>query len=308
MNAPTHNRTPWLLALIVASIAVAGYVVWTLSEERGARAQESVEVVDLAARPTRPTPRGLEPSGEEGGDGVERLRIRVIRRLPHDPGAFTQGLQVHADGRLFESTGLNGHSTVRQVALDSGEVQRSFSVDRNYFAEGLTIVGDRLIQLTWQSGRAFEYDLETFALRREFEYDGEGWGLCLQDAEQAAGPGPRLVMSDGSSTLTFRDPDSFEQTGAVQVRRGRRGVSRLNELECVGDAVYANVWQTDEIVRIDPSTGRVTATIDASGLLTAQDRSEHDVDVLNGIAYLPDSEHFLITGKRWPAMFEVVFE
>ena len=284
---------------------VLGVLVWRIRRDEGeAVAQGHVVQVTPHEGQRRPPRQHEDPVEAEPTDSTipapEALRVRVLRRLPHDPGAFTQGLEVHSDGRLFESTGMNGHSSVREVTLESGEVVRRRDVDARYFAEGLTIVEDRLLQLTWQEGVAFEYDLATFEPRRELHYEGEGWGLCLDTR------GNRLIMSDGSSTLTFRDPATFEERGTVRVTRQGRGQRMLNELECVDGVVYANVWQTEELVRIDPETGHVTAVIDAHGLLTQQDSL--GADVLNGIAYLPASQHFLITGKWWPAMFEVVFE
>ena len=281
----------WLAAGAILLVVLA--VVWRVRQEEGAAAAQGsvVRVEARAEQPVRPRERGSAP---------EALRVNVVRRLPHDPGAFTQGLLVHPDGRVFESTGLNGRSSLREVALETGVVARQRDVDARYFAEGLAAVGDRLLQLTWQDGVAFEYDLESFTPRRELHYEGEGWGLCYDE------PNARLVMSDGSATLTFRDPQSFESVGTARVTRQGRAQRMLNELECVDGAVYANVWQTDELVRIDPQTGHVTAVINARGLLTAEEL--RFADVLNGIAYLPASGHFLITGKEWPAMFEVTFE
>lgn len=227
----------------------------------------------------------------------EALEVRVHARRAHQPDAFTQGLLWH-DGRLYESTGLEGRSSVRRVNPLTGEVERQLDLDEQIFAEGLARVDDRLVQITWQDGLAFVYDLETFEKRAEFEYEGEGWGLCYD--------GTRLIMSDGSDELFFRDPDTFEEIGHVAVTKAGRPLRRLNELECVDGVVYANIWQRNEIVRIDPTTGRVTATIRVEDLLEPHER--RGIDVLNGIAYMPDSGHFMITGKLWPAAFEVSFE
>jgi len=228
---------------------------------------------------------------------AERLKVKVLASVPHDASAYTQGL-VWSDGMLYESAGQYGQSSLRQVDPKTGKVLRSVPVPQRYFAEGLALVGDRLLQLTWQEGTAFVYDLATFEKRSELPYSGEGWGLCFD--------GRRLIMSDGSDRLTFRDPVSFAATGGVNVALDGRPVQRLNELECVDGAVYANVWQTDEILRIDPETGRVTAVIDASGLLTWKEAIR--AEVLNGIAWKPETKTFLITGKDWPKMFEVTFE
>jgi len=167
-----------------------------------------------------------------------------------------------------------------------------------YFGEGLTVVGDSLIQLTWLAGKAFVYDIDTFEVTTVFDYEGQGWGLCFD--------GVALVMSDGSSSLTMRDPETFMIVGTVIVQLNGSDVALLNELECVAGKIYANIWQTDTIVEIDPATGDVMAVIDAAGLLDGTDTA--GVDVLNGIAYDETSETFLLTGKLWPAMFEVVFE
>lgn len=236
------------------------------------------------------------PSAPAAGTEARRLHVAVLATLPHDREAFTQGL-VWENGSLYESTGLNGRSSLRLVDPASGVVQSVVALDSHFFGEGLALVRDRLIQLTWQEGVAFIYDRSSFERIGEFEYSGEGWGLCYDGAE--------LVMSDGSSTLTFRDAETFGVRRTVAVTLNGMPVERLNELECVGDQVYANVWQTDLIVEIDSRSGRVTAAIDASGLLSPSERSA--TDVLNGIAYVPEREVFLITGKLWPHMFEVRF-
>jgi glutaminyl-peptide cyclotransferase len=230
---------------------------------------------------------------------AQRLGVEVLSVRPHDRAAFTQGLLLH-NGLLYESTGLVGESSVREVDPISGAVLRRVAIDPPIFAEGLARVDDRLIQLTWLNGVAFVYDLVTLNRMQEHRYTGEGWGLCYD--------GTRLVMSDGSSQLFFRDPTTFDLIGQVAVTRDGQPVARLNELECVGDDVYANVWQTDEIVRVERESGRVLASIDASGLMSSEDaRARSPDDVLNGIAYDPDAGTFLITGKRWPTMYEVRF-
>lgn len=223
------------------------------------------------------------------------VRPEVVRTLPHDPAAFTQGLLFH-EGRFLESTGLRGRSSLRLVVPETGAVERRVDVASDKFGEGLALVGSELIQLTWQEHVALRYDLD-FAPRGTFEYEGEGWGLCYD--------GARLVMSDGSSKLTFRDPRTFAVTGEITVTSDGAPVRNLNELECVGSLVYANVWQTDTIVRIDTASGRVLTRIDASGLLSASEAAR--ADVLNGIAFDEKSGHFFLTGKLWPKLFEVRF-
>jgi glutaminyl-peptide cyclotransferase len=227
----------------------------------------------------------------------------ILNAYPHDPAAFTQGLLWH-EGRLFESTGQYGESTLREVVPETGEVVRSLPLDARYFAEGLARVGDDLIQLTWREGTAFRYALATFELKRTYTYDTEGWGLCYD--------GAHLYMSDGSARLYRRDPETFAVTRTVVVREEVGGqetpVTRLNELECVGPHVYANVWLTDDLVRIDKESGRVVARIDASGLLSAGERAALGPDaVLNGVAYNPERDTFYLTGKLWPHLFEVRF-
>lgn len=226
----------------------------------------------------------------------ESLRVKVIRSFFHDPGAFTQGLVFHA-GRLYESTGLAGQSSLRRVDPATGAVLAQVPLDRSLFGEGLAVAEGRLVQLTWREGRALLWSLDRLAPEGEFRYAGEGWGLCFD--------GRHLVMSDGSDRLVRRDARTFEPVGGISVRSPSGPVDRLNELECVGDTIYANVWQTSRIARIDARTGDVTAWIEASGLLTREEASR--VDALNGIAHLPSSGRFVLTGKLWPRAFEVEF-
>ncbi|MFD4180487.1 glutaminyl-peptide cyclotransferase [Rhodococcus sp. NPDC058514] len=230
-------------------------------------------------------------------DRVEHLRVEVVGERPHDRGAFTQGLEV-SDGELLEGTGLAGRSDLRAASLATGVERLRVPLPDDLFGEGITVAGDTVWQITWRDGVAIARDRDTLAERSRAGYEGEGWGLCAQS--------DRLVMSDGSNTLTFRDPGTFEPRGTVAVTLDGQPLDRLNELECVGDTeVYANVWQTQQIVRIDPDSGRVTAVIDASGLLT--DEESRSVDVLNGIAEVPGTDRFLITGKYYPRLFEVRF-
>jgi glutaminyl-peptide cyclotransferase len=225
---------------------------------------------------------------------LPRLRLEVVRVYPHDPQAFTQGL-LFLDGKLYESTGLNGRSSVRRVDLVSGQVERESQLPGEFFGEGLARVGQRLFQLTWKNGKVLVWDLTTLAKRAEFSYDGEGWGLCYD--------GRRLLMSDGSDKLTWRNPSTFAKEGELRVLLAGRPLGNLNELECAHGVIYANVWQDEHIARIDPGTGEVTGWIEASGLL---DRSEAaHADVLNGIAEMASTGHLLITGKLWPHLYEV---
>lgn len=232
---------------------------------------------------------------------VERLAPAVLNVYPHDASAFTQGLLWH-EGYLYESTGLRGYSTLRRVDIESGEPVESLSIDKSYFAEGLELVDGKLIQLTWQSGVAFVYDVATLEQIDAIEYAGEGWGLCYD--------GRYLFMSDSSAYLSVRDAETFDLIvrAAVTYERQLLPAFLLNELECVGDAIYANAWNTYNILRIDKWTGAVTAIVDASALLTEAEKAGlAGGSVLNGIAYNPESETFFITGKNWPKIFEVVF-
>jgi glutaminyl-peptide cyclotransferase len=228
---------------------------------------------------------------------VERYGYQIIRSYPHDPAAFTQGLTM-ADGQLYEGTGLHGQSSLRRVDLQTGAALQRIELDRRYFGEGIAVVGDRIVQLTYQTEKGFVYDRKTFAKQREFDYRGEGWGLTYD--------GQRLIMSDGSDTLRFWHPETLEEQGRIRIRDGDQAVSLINELEYVDGVLYANIWQEDRIARIDATSGVVTGWIDMSNLLTATERSR-GVDVLNGIAHDPKTGNFLITGKLWPWVFEVRF-
>jgi glutamine cyclotransferase len=229
---------------------------------------------------------------------VEQLRVKVLQSLPHDPRAFTQGLEM-AGGRLYESTGGFGESAVTAGPAGEAPTARAQLPDL-LFGEGITVLGPTLWQLTWRDGIAVERDNRTLAERRRVTYTGEGWGLCHRRRDN------RLVMSDGSARLTFRDPVTFASTGTLTVTEHGQAVPRLNELECVGpDTVYANVYWTDRIVRIDTGTGTVTGSIDAAGLLTPRER--RNASALNGIAAIPGTDEFLLTGKLWPKMFRVRF-
>lgn len=236
-------------------------------------------------------------AGACGAQEVERWVPEVVQALPHDRDAFTQGL-LYADGRFFESTGRYGLSDLREVDPATGRVIRSRPLDARFFAEGLALVDDRLIQLTYREGTAFVYDRETFEEIGRFSYAGEGWGLCYD--------GRSLWMSDGSSSLQRRDPTTFALLGRLDVRRDGRPLARLNELACVGEHVVANVWQTNELVRIATADGRVDAVIDATGLVPDDARVRADRDaVLNGVAHDPATGRWWLTGKLWPVLYEV---
>jgi len=218
----------------------------------------------------------------------------VVRTYPHDRDAFTQGLQF-VDGALYEGTGLNGRSSIRKVNLETGAVLQKRDVSDAYFGEGITVWRNELVQLTWQSGVAFVYDRHTFSPLRTFRYRGEGWGLTHD--------GTSLIMSDGSEMLRVLDPATFDVRRRVRVTASGSPVRELNELEYVKGEIFANIWQTDRLARIDPRTGNVTGWIDLGGLLTPRERAS--TDVLNGIAYDAARDRLFVTGKLWPKVFEV---
>jgi glutaminyl-peptide cyclotransferase len=219
---------------------------------------------------------------------------QVVRVYPHDPNAFTQGLQF-VDGVLYEGTGLNGRSSIRKVKLETGEVLQKRDVPAQHFGEGITVWKTDLIELTWQSQVALVYDRDTFQQYRTFNYSGEGWGLTHD--------GVNLIMSDGTDYLRFLDPATFEVRRRVRVMVGDAPLRNLNELEYVKGEVLANIWTTDYIARIAPATGRVLGYIDLRGLLTASERPSDGV--LNGIAYDAQRDRLFVTGKLWPKLFEI---
>ena len=239
---------------------------------------------------------GAEPVTPEPQAPVEIpiYSYRVLNSFPHNPEAFTQGL-VYEDGFLYESTGQYGQSSLRKVKLETGEILQIHRLDDLLFAEGLALFTNRLIQLTWQSNTGFVYLLDSFELLSQFSYPTEGWGLTCD--------GERLIMSDGTATLYFRDPFSFEETGRVTVTAEDRPIRNLNELEWVEGEVFANIWQTNTIARIDPATGQVTGWIDLTGLLSDEDRP--GANVLNGIAYDAKQQCLYVTGKWWPKLYQI---
>ncbi len=219
----------------------------------------------------------------------------VLQSWPHDTDAYTQGL-LWDHGQLFESTGLVGKSSLREVDYKTGRVLRKHDVPEPYFGEGIVIMGKDLYEITWTSGVAFVYDAATFTKKGEFKYDGEGWGLTTD--------GTSIIMSDGTAAIRYRDPKTFAVTRTITVNDHGTPVPQLNELEWVKGEIWANVYQSDQIARIDPATGDVTGWIDLSGLLPKLDRTGNE-DVLNGIAYDPAADRYFVTGKRWPKLYEI---
>ncbi len=243
----------------------------------------SSSVQDEQAMPTATSPKSIPV-----------YRYRVVNTYPHDPQAFTQGLEYY-NGYLYESTGLEGQSTLRKVELRTGRVLQRHRLLPEIFAEGITIFGNRIYQLTWRNGICFVYDRDTFRVESEFRYSGEGWGLTND--------GTYLIMSDGSDTLVFRDPATFGVVRRLKVHANGVPVRDLNELEYIEGEIWANVWQTDLIARISPQTGEVVAWVDLSGLLPEADR--RNADVLNGIAYDKQNKRIFVTGKLWNKLFEI---
>jgi len=221
---------------------------------------------------------------------------RVVHVYPHDTSAYTEGL-FYKDGYLYESTGEAGESTVRKVELETGKVLQRHDVPDAYFGEGIVDWNHELIQLTWKSELGFVYDLASFKQQRTFRYPGEGWALT-RDSKH-------LYMSDGSPVLRVLDPNTLTATGSIMVTDNGEPVTNLNELEWVKGEIYANVWMTNRIARIDPATGHVTGWIDLSGLLDVSRLPDPGNDVLNGIAYDEQHDRLFVTGKRWPKLFEI---
>jgi glutamine cyclotransferase len=220
--------------------------------------------------------------------------FQVVNTYPHDREAFTQGLE-YRNGFLYEGTGLHGRSTLRKVKLETGIVLQKLSLPPQFFGEGISVVGDRIVQLTWQSETGFVWGLQDFKLQRQFTYRGEGWGLTTD--------GRHLYFSDGTDEIRVLDSQTLAETRRIRVRENGRPLKDLNELEWVEGEILANVWQTDRIVKINPLTGRVTGSIDLTGILPAPERA--GTDVLNGIAYDAAGKRLFVTGKLWPKLFHI---
>lgn len=318
MKQPTNFYTRQVSRFIIAWIIIVWFVVWLMG--CGSNETTATEVSTLTAAPTTTeiTPVSLTATPEPTSHVTlipivtnqttdpqdvppTRYTYEIVATFPHDAGAFTQGL-LFDEEILYEGTGLYGESSLRRVDLASGVVLQQILLSPEYFGEGIAIVGDRIFQLTWREQIGFIYDKETFERIGEFNYTTEGWGLTYD--------GTHLIMSDGTDRLFFLDPATVTVVNQRQVSMVdptdeiRKPVVRLNELEYINGEIFANIWQTDLIVRISPETGNVTGLIDLTGLLSAEDRTLA-TDVLNGIAYLPTTDQLFVTGKKWPKLFEI---
>lgn len=252
-------------------------------------------VISALPTPTAVTASPL-PQQPTAVGAIPHYTYEVVNVFPHDPEAFTQGL-LFDEGQLYESTGLKGYSSIRRVDLQTGQVLANRPLTATYFGEGIAIVDEQLYQLTWQERTGFIYNKTTFEEQQQFSYPTEGWGITFD--------GERLIMSDGTPRLYFWDPDTLTELGTIDVHdETGQPIPMLNELEYVKGEIFANIWQTDRIARIEPATGAVIGWIDLSGLLPSTERTP-TTDVLNGIAYLSEGDRLFVTGKRWPKLFEI---
>ena len=268
-------------ATVTGVIAIAALTLTTVAA--ACSSDKASDATPYTAKPAATDPR------------TPTYTYEVVATYPHDVGAYTEGLLWH-DGRLFESTGQKGHSNIREVDLKTGTVIRQHDIDAKYFGEGIIIFGDKMYELTWQDNVGFTYDWKTFTPKGQFTYEGEGWAFTTD--------GKSLIMSNGSSVIAFRDPATMKVTSALTVTDHDVPVSSLNELEWVKGEIWANVWQTDQIARIDPATGHVLGWIDLAGILPASDRKGNE-EVLNGIAYDAKGDRIFVTGKYWGKLFEI---
>ena len=264
--------------LLIAIAAIAAIIAIFVVTRLRSKEQEPVRATDN--KPAR----------------AQRVSYEVVASHPHDPGAFLQGLVFH-DGVFYESTGQYGASSLRRVEFPSGKVIKQVKLTPDLFGEGLALVGDRLVQLTWTTKRGFVYDRETFKVLREFTYQNEGWGLTFD--------GKDLIMSDGSDQLTYLDAETYQPKRVLNVTRDGRPVTQLNELEFIEGEIWANVWHQDVILRIDPATGQVTKVIDLKGIIRREMLGGNPEAVLNGIAYDAQGKRIFVSGKMWPLIFEI---
>lgn len=270
--------------------------VWVLMMSLVA-CQTAVSITPPPATETAVPPPTATPASTTTPEGfIQMYTYKVINTYPHDPAAFVQGLDFDENGVLYEGTGLYGRSSLRQVDLETGQVQQQIDLAPELFGEGITIWQDKIIQLTWQNNIGFVYDKESFEQLQQFNYTTEGWGITHD--------GEKLIVSDGTANLYFWDPQTLQEIGRISVHDNNGLVVRLNELEYVAGEIYANIWQTDRIARVNPETGQVIGWIDLTGLLETTNLTQ-PVDVLNGIVYNEENGRLFITGKLWPTLFEI---
>ena len=275
--------------VLPTSACLLGLLLFSACDKTGSAKDSSTAPTALS------TQLPIPPPSSSNAPQPLSYSYEIINTLPHDPTAFTQGL-LFLDGNLFESTGLNGQSSLRKVDLKTGRVLKKIDVPPAYFAEGLATLNGKLFQLTWQNHKGFVYDLATFHQEREFSYEGEGWGLTTD--------GQSLIVSDGTQNIRFLDPTNFTVKKTISVYHNGQPVTRLNELEFVKGEIFANIWQSFYVARIDPETGKLRGVINFNGLLSPSDYSGN-LDVMNGIAYDPLTDRLFVTGKNWPKLFEV---
>lgn len=280
----TSKAARWPLVLVIAAVAGGLFGLTRLPRNNPPATPTATQTQPQA-----------EPQTQAGPVTATRLNWRVMGSYAHDPRAFTQGL-VWYDGGFYEGTGLEGKSSLRRVEFPSGRVVKNQPLSRNVFGEGVALAGDKLYQLTWQSHIGYVYDRDTFKLIREFNYPNEGWGLTYN--------GQYLIQSDGTDVLTYLDLQSMQAIGHCKVTMNGAPLQNLNELEWIDGEIWANVWQKDIIVRIDPASGQVKSYLDLTGLLPPSARTGNE-DVLNGIAYDEKGKRLFITGKQWPRLFEI---
>ncbi|MBI1742813.1 glutaminyl-peptide cyclotransferase [Candidatus Acetothermia bacterium] len=288
-------------ALIVFLVLVVGAIAAFLFFKPAPKTSNTESHAATTKETTSPTPSTITPAPSTStkasatNETTPVYTYKIINTYSHDPNAFTQGL-LYDHGIMYEGTGLYGESTLREVEFETGKVLRQKKLAGQYFGEGVALWKNELIQLTWQNQLGFVYDKESFQQLKTFNYLTEGWGITHDDK--------RLIMSDGSPNLYFLDPDTLKEIGRVEVRDQGRPVKNLNELEYINGEVYANIWLTNQIARINPETGQVVGWIDLSGLLRSEDITR-DTDVLNGIAYDAEHDRLFVTGKKWPKLFEI---
>ena len=284
------STTPAVVAPTLPSLTIAGTPAAT------ATVIPTAVPTDAPASPLPTATQSQSPLAQQPTTAEPVYTFEIVAEYPHDPEAWTQGL-VYTNSVLYVGTGLHGNSSLRKTDLESGEIYQSVELPEEFFGEGVTVLDGKVYQLTWTEQQGFIYGEDDFAEIETFAYPTEGWGLTHD--------GKQLIMSDGTSTLYFRDPDTLEESGRVSVKSSFGPLSSLNELEYVNGEVFANVWLTDWIARIDPDTGNVTGWINLAGLLGPEYRLDDNSNILNGIAYDATNDRLLVTGKFWPRIFEI---